>query len=114
MAGREGGGSGGIMHHGDECEWVQRREEGKKREDRKMKISCKNSHWVRGFRVQVSFLWYFTNTGYSAGYGRFRDSKMCLQRMHVVTVKRHSGGTSFKRNTDLYKEDLSTQIRRKF
>lgn len=33
MAGREGGGSGGIMHHGDECEWVQRREEGERRED---------------------------------------------------------------------------------
>lgn len=24
MAGREGGGSGGIMHRGDKCEWVQR------------------------------------------------------------------------------------------
>lgn len=33
MAGREGGGSGGIMHRRDECEWVQRREEGEKRED---------------------------------------------------------------------------------
>lgn len=41
MAGREGGGSGGITHRRDECEWVQRREE---REDRKMKISCKSSH----------------------------------------------------------------------
>lgn len=31
MAGREGGGSGGIMHHGDKCEWVQRREAGENR-----------------------------------------------------------------------------------
>lgn len=28
VAGREGGGSGGIKHHGDKCEWVQRREAG--------------------------------------------------------------------------------------
>lgn len=28
VAGREGGGSGGMKHHGDECEWVQRREAG--------------------------------------------------------------------------------------
>lgn len=32
------------MHHRDECEWVQRREEGEKIEDWKMKISCENSH----------------------------------------------------------------------
>lgn len=31
MAGREGGGSGGIMHHRDE--WVQGREEGEERRD---------------------------------------------------------------------------------
>lgn len=31
MAGREGGGSGGIMHYGDKCEWVQRREAGENR-----------------------------------------------------------------------------------
>lgn len=39
---------GELMHHRDECEWVQRREEGEKTEDWKMKISCKNSHM--GFR----------------------------------------------------------------
>lgn len=31
---------GGIMYHRDKCEWVQRREEGEKREDWTMKISC--------------------------------------------------------------------------
>lgn len=28
---QEGGGSGGIMHHWDESEWVQRREAGESR-----------------------------------------------------------------------------------
>lgn len=84
MAGREGGGRGGIKHHGDQCEWVQRREEGEKRKLKDENILQELRHRVHGFRVQVSFLWNFTNTGYSAGYGRFRHSKICLQRMHVA------------------------------
>lgn len=43
MAGREGGGSGGIIHHGDESEWVQRREAG---ENRRLKPT--QGSWVQG------------------------------------------------------------------
>lgn len=104
MAGREGGGSGGIMCHRDECEWVQRREEGEKRRLKDENILQEPTQRGHGFRVQAPFLWYFTNTGYSSGCGRFRHSKIFLQRMGV-SVKRYFGVSVFR---DTCRHNLNT------
>lgn len=57
MAGREGGGSGGIMHHG-ECEWVQRSKNGERRQYCNIEMSCMNSHLVAS---EVECLFYGTS-----------------------------------------------------
>ena len=79
------------MHRGDECEWVQRREEGQRREDWKMKISCKNSHkWFMGSGVK-SLFYGISLTQDAVQDMADTDSTMRLQRMHVAAVKWYSG-----------------------
>lgn len=100
MAGREDGEEGnsstmgmsvsGFIGGERETDWTE-------------KTSCQNSQLVQGFRVQASFLRYFSNTGYRAGNGRFRQGEICLQMWP------NSSHPAFNKNKDLEIDDLFTK-----